>query len=75
MRSIRIQVKIKEDFNRLNQWIEACCILHNLTMQCNDEWEENEPEGGMPEGIVGVNDPLSGVQLRERIQRFVLSQR
>jgi hypothetical protein len=42
LRGIRIQVKTVEDFNRINEWISVCLVLHNILNRFNDKWEEED---------------------------------
>ncbi len=39
LRGIRTQVKSKDDFKFVNQWIVACLVLHNWTIRLQDLWE------------------------------------
>jgi hypothetical protein len=41
---MRIQVSKREDFARVNKWIEACIILYNMFRSFDDEWDDEEPE-------------------------------
>ena len=31
-----------EAFEEVNEWILACLVLHNLLIDLNDDWEDNE---------------------------------
>jgi len=41
---MRIQVSKREDFAKVNKWIEACIILYNMFRSFDDEWDDEEPE-------------------------------
>jgi len=40
------QLRSQKDMVNFQQWIAACCMLHNMLIKCNDPWEleyvENE---------------------------------
>ena len=41
LKGIRIQVKKKSDFQKVNEWIIACLILHNFLNMQHDAWDED----------------------------------
>ena len=61
-----------EDTVKVNQWIVACLILHNMVLKFNDDWEEEIAEE--EENIEETEDLVeeNGEALRERIKRNVL---
>jgi hypothetical protein len=40
LRGLRTQVKRVEDFAKLNEWIVACFVMHNIVIERNDKWED-----------------------------------
>lgn len=72
LRGIRIQIHKKEDTEKVNKWIVAYLILHNMVTKFNDDWEdtslENETETDEE------NERLveeSGAELRKKIKIIV----
>eukprot|EP00644_Phytophthora_capsici_P000100 jgi/Phyca11/99824/e_gw1.4.719.1 len=46
LRELRIQIKVKEDLERVLRWMHACVVLHNWLISFGDEWgssDEDEP--------------------------------
>ena len=41
---MRIQVSKRENFARVNKWIEVCFILYNMFRSFDDKWDDKEPE-------------------------------
>ncbi|OWZ14821.1 hypothetical protein PHMEG_00011636 [Phytophthora megakarya] len=42
LREIRLQIKRKEDVQRLLQWINACVVLHNMLHALGDGWPDEK---------------------------------
>ena len=43
-KGMRIQVSKREDFARVNKWIEVYIILYNIFRSFDDKWDDEEPE-------------------------------
>jgi hypothetical protein len=80
LRGIRIQIKTKADFVRVNRWILCCLILHNIVLFCNDQWEldaedlAREAQDRVAVAAMANRPPASsalGVQLRNRVKRDI----
>lgn len=80
LRGIRIQVKTKKDFAKVNRWILACLILHNIVTFCNDPWDL---DGEDPDDVAirvaraarnnqSVTCSVQGIQLRDRVKTDIL---
>ncbi|KAE9355365.1 hypothetical protein PR003_g2898 [Phytophthora rubi] len=44
LRELRVQIKIKEDIERVLRWINACVVLHNLPIEIADDWSSSGEE-------------------------------
>ncbi len=80
LKGIRIQVKELDDLVRINEWILACLVLHNIVQSLNDEWDEvdeDEYAGVTGVGLVNVQGATSsalGGVLRETLKREMVNQ-
>jgi tRNA U34 5-carboxymethylaminomethyl modifying GTPase MnmE/TrmE len=78
LKGIRIQVKKREDFKQVCEHIVVCLILHNLMIDFNDEWEqdeevEEEEADDIDDDIdETVENAMTGRELRERVRNFLL---
>ena len=76
LKDIRIMIAKHSDFERVNDWITVCLILHNLLIDFNDEWEEDEDEDDTDDNEEAeeeiVND-MNGESLRLRVQENALN--
>ena len=74
LRGIRIQVKTAEDFQRINEWITVCLILHNILLRFNDTWDEEDEEEEVEEAQVpaGGVETVPAQQLRQQVQNRLL---
>ena len=72
LRGLRVQIHKKEDTVKVNQWIVACLILHNMVLKFNDNWEEeiSVDDESVNESEETVEE--NGIDLRERIKRTIL---
>ena len=70
---MRIQVSKRENFARVNKWIEVCFILYNMFRSFDDKWDDKEPEeDDEPEVEEESNfGTFYCVNLRQRIQSRV----
>jgi DDE superfamily endonuclease len=74
LKGIRTQIRNRKDFEKVNNHVLVCLILHNILIDINDAWEEPEiveevvPVEEMPQGQI----PASGEVLRHRMQEHVL---
>jgi hypothetical protein len=73
LRGLRIQIHKKEDIERVNRWIVAVLILHNMVMKFNDNWEgEMIDEELEQDQEVEENLNETGTQMRERLKEVLL---
>lgn len=42
LREIRIQIRKKEDVDRILRWVAVCVVLHNILMRLGGEWPDDE---------------------------------
>ena len=87
LKGIPIQVKELNDFERINNWIIACCILHNMiTLESFDNFEadiddddegddndDDDEEGGNDDDETGNAFSGSGRAFRETLKNYVLN--
>lgn len=76
LKGIRTQIKTKADFEVINKHVLICLILHNLMLQFNDEWLEEDVDVGNLNGIVEratKTTHVSGIDKRIEIQNALLS--
>ncbi|POM62828.1 hypothetical protein PHPALM_27961 [Phytophthora palmivora] len=50
LRAIRVQIKKKEDIDRILRRMAACVVLHNILRDLGDEWEEEDTESSDDKG-------------------------
>ena len=67
---IRTQIKVINDFNLINEMIQAVLTLHNIALSLNDEWndvidEDNSQNDGS--NLSGMQTQ-SGTELRNRLK-------
>lgn len=75
LRGLRTQIVNESDVRKANDWIEACCVLHNFTYRLEDTWlEQTEPEETGSQQST-MNDSVTGEQLRNRIKQQLLDSR
>jgi hypothetical protein len=75
LKGIRIQVKTATDFQRINEWITVCLILHNILLRFNDSWEEEDEEDAEDEEVhlpAAGAEPTPSQQLRQQVQTRLL---
>jgi len=76
LKGIRIQVRVVEDFQRINDWITVCLIIHNLLIDFReDDWDEDiENEDDDNEEAINSNivDQPAGMNLRIKVQTELL---
>lgn len=73
LRGVRIQVKKVEDFERVNEWILVCIILHNLLLSFDDKWKiDNVVIEDNANDPVAFNDNITAGDLRVRVQNHLL---
>lgn len=75
LKEIRLQVKTCQDFKRINNWITACCILHNFAMSLSDPWEYVPEENEEDPSTHVMEEPSTGTELRERIKALLIQAR
>jgi hypothetical protein len=73
LKSLPTQIKKVEDFEKCNQWILVCLILHNLLIEFNeDEWiyeeETQEAVEDYEANLIILENHATGKILREKIQ-------
>lgn len=76
LKGIRIQVKKKEDFKKVNEWILVCLILHNILILINDDFDcEESDDEEVDEDEEDLNDDeiARGLNLRRRVQIKLLN--
>ena len=80
LRGIRIQVKKKTDFRKVNRWIIVTLILHNFLMAENNEADfeddDDESDDEMPDLVradLPANEEEAALTLRGRVQRHLLA--
>ena len=76
LRGIRIQVKTAADFQRINEWITVCLVLHNILLRFNDSWEEEDAEDAEDEEvhvIPAAAEPPTAQELRQQVQNRLLA--
>lgn len=74
LRNLRIQIHKKEDVEKVNKWIVACLILHNMVTGFNDDWEDNFQENDTEsDSEESETYEETGTELRERIQEILLN--
>jgi len=65
-----------DDFKFINEWVLACCILHNTCLRFGDEWEddlEDEVEAELPDFVVPPpTRTTAAASLRARVQNHLL---
>ena len=73
LKGLRIQVKKKEDFAKVNKHIVVCLILHNLLIDWNDNWRTKKVDvKDRDRDTSHLKDTQSGEDLRLRIQKNLL---
>lgn len=72
LRGLRTQVRQKSDFVKINRWILATFILHNLVLFCNDQWEEDSEDSDERDGTVQGPITQSGEDLRDKVKKIIL---
>ena len=76
LRGIRVLIHKREDAKKVNDWIVACLILHNMVMTFNDNWEESLNEDQDFEANNDNTEEVgteSGTDLRERMKEIILT--
>ena len=73
LRGLRVQIQKKEDTLKVNKWIVAVLVLHNMVLKFNDNWEEEiiENDEDLNEEFEFVEE--TGRELRERIKEMILN--
>lgn len=73
LRGLRIQIRKKEDVERVNRWIVCVLILHNMVMKFKDNWDEEVIEDELDSDLE-LEEPQNetGTQLRERLKELLL---
>jgi hypothetical protein len=79
LKGIPIQVKKLDDFRRINEWIKACCILHNVIILDGDDVDPHDFRDGRRDRHArrqddGLRDRIrsgSGRTFRETLKRYV----
>jgi hypothetical protein len=73
LKGIRIQVKKKEDFAKVNQHIVVCLILHNLLIDWNDKWKTKKVDiSDTDRDVSHLKDTQSDEDLRNRVHKNLL---
>ena len=75
------QVKKKEHFQGVMQWILAILTLHNMLISFRDEWDDEDPQEDTEEEAIAyhatlpLNAEVTGNKLRIRVslQKYVTS--
>jgi hypothetical protein len=44
LKGVRILVTKISDFERMNEWICVCCVMHNMLNFMNDPWDDQDEE-------------------------------
>jgi hypothetical protein len=76
LRELRTQIKAKEDFKRVNEWISVCLISHNILLSFSDEWADDIIEAAEPDEDEVVRDDLNNQtaqDLRIKLQNTLLN--
>ena len=74
-----MEVKKKQDFQKVNEWIVVCIILHYFLMMHNDEWADDDDEDEEPEedvvdwAAVRGEQADAGRHLRQSVQDYLLN--
>lgn len=76
LRGLRVQIQKKEDIERVNQWIVAILVLHNMVMKYKDNWNdevlEDEPGYELVEENQVNHEAATGRELREMLKESML---
>ena len=71
----RVQIQNKGDIERVNQWIVAILILHNMVLKYKDNWDdevlEDECENYHQEHQL-IHEARNGRELREFLKEKLL---
>ena len=72
------QIKKREHFQSVTDWITAILTLHNILIRFNDEWEEEDPpedteeEAANYHATIPLGAEAAGSDLRIRVQHDLL---
>ncbi len=71
LRGIRIQINKQNDLVRINRWIKCTFILHNITTNTGDVWNNIDAvdDGSEDVGNGPYNVPRTAHQFREDLKR------
>ena len=77
LKGIRINVSKVEDFERVNEWVLVCLILHNILMIHNDDSEfeveeSDDDDDEEDEDYIPPSDTAEGLNLRSKVQEYML---
>jgi hypothetical protein len=74
LKGVRVEVKKKQDFQKVNEWIVVCIILHNFLKMRNDEWADDDDEqADEDEAPWDYADADAGRDLRQSVQDYLLN--
>lgn len=74
LQEVCIQVNNDEDVKRVNLWIAACTVLHNILMELNDVWDDMEECDDDEDEVLGAAEygVQAGEALREKVKAHCL---
>ena len=75
LKGVRILVTKISDFERMNEWICVCCVMHNMLNYMNDPWDDQDEElNEVTEAELNRKpEENSATQLRVQIQNHLLT--
>jgi hypothetical protein len=77
LKGLRNQMRTTKELASICQHIIACLVLHNLMIDFDDDWEEEDIpiEEGIARHLLDVEDVdrMTGNELRERVQEHLLA--
>lgn len=72
LRGLRVLIQKEQDIERVNKWIVAILILHNMVMKFKDNWDEEIFED--VDNVVDIQAIMvdeTGTELRERLREQI----
>ena len=76
LKGVRILIKEKSDFEKMNNWILVCLILHNILLEIRDSWNEEEDDDNdddeSDDRVRAEEIAIDANSLRHRVQTQLL---
>lgn len=73
LRGLRHLIRNDDDIDKVNDWIEVCCVLHNFAVKMKDTWSYEDDLDADEDDDASPQDAATGHDLRDNIKSIILS--